>query len=456
MKKIVKLFGLFGIIAIFAGCVYDDIPQEFARADDVSEITETAYLETTGVPNFVDTRFELVSLLARLAGRPEYSDVFTEYQQLLAETFAEFADHHAVYMARELSIHYDFVFNISFHLYRDDSGLFVFQDDIQMMVNRAVDWGMFEEEAFLALVPLFLEALNQFYIDTGFRDFLAYHEEYFLQHSAMFYNNVYSRINFEWFEQFGTTREQMTVMIAPSGSRNGFGGWRYGLDGRTYTYAGMPSHPTYEGFFHQFVIHEFAHSIANPIADVWYEEKEEFYRWSNDSLDLVRFPAYSVGLIMGYEYVTRAYTILYMVENHEVDLVPLLFAEILGGFPYIEHVYAMITDHEIIGFNFDSIGGILGAFGIDYTLGEERIFNFEDGDVLRWQAVILSGAEGLGNIIASMPPSTAFDGDILGTGVGDVVYAHFGGQRLLLVDISEGTPFGMPGARVYSAIPLND
>jgi len=195
--------------------------------------------------------------------------------------------------------------------------------------------------------------------------------EYFLEHSARFYDEVYSIINFEWFSQHGINPDNLRVVLSPASSRNGYGASVFGdTPADEVVYGGIPTSVDFRGF-HSWVIHEFAHAIANPIADVWYLENAEFRGWAISSMDTVRYPAYSTSLIWAYEYLTRAFTILYFVESHDEDLVDLLISERRMGFDNIEYVFAMIAEHEIIGLGYGLVGRFLGVeYEIDDVVHE--------------------------------------------------------------------------------------
>lgn len=285
----------------------------------------------------VYAQMELILLIFRLSGAAEFGDERTPYQRSLAPTFEAFVDHPAVAYARHLretrGVGFDAPTWLALYLEPCGEGFRLKEDAAFWYI--ATRW---TPENVAEFIPL----INDFYIQSGFRDFFESHAAYFDEISQRVERELLSQINFDWFYQFGFGPDELRVTIYPSGSRSGFGPTARGV-----AYAVLPV-ATYFGHFLDFAIHEFAHSWANPIAEVWYEENEEFRRMSDDSVDLVRMPFYPTGLVMAYEYVTRAYTILYLVENHNFNLVRLLLNEIANGFPYIEHVYAMITPHEII------------------------------------------------------------------------------------------------------------
>ena len=287
-------------------------------------------------PNVVYEQIELVSLVMRLAGHYIFSDDFTEYQRSLEPAFREFTNHPMIEYTREITrtrgIGYDAPILLAIHLEKSDNQFqFIYGSRFWEIDNR---WTPEIAKEFLLL-------LNDFYVDSGFGDFFEAHIPYFNEHSQRFYDELLGQINFGWFYQFGFNRDNMRITIRPSGTRGGFGPTL--LD--TVNYAVLPQTDCY-GDFLSFAIHEFAHSFANPIAEEWYEENTEFRELSERSVDMRRMPWYGQSITMAREYVTRAYTILYLVENHGAPLLPLLLDEFHGGFPYIETVYAMITEHE--------------------------------------------------------------------------------------------------------------
>jgi hypothetical protein len=262
-------------------------------------------------------------------------------------------------------------------------------------------------------------------------------------------DELWAIINFDWFYQFGFGPEQLRITLYPSGSQGGFGPIIQGN-----SYAVLPVTDNY-GDWLSFAVHEFAHSFANPIAEAWYEENEEFRRFSGESVDLERMPFYGNSLTIAREYVTRAYTILYMVENHDTDLLLLLIDEIVAGFRNIETVYSMITGHEpILTPETDMLTLILGE-DIEYTLGEKQRLIIP-GERIYYHPVDLMGAElNLDDFEHNN------NGDVFGTREGDVFTMLHEGEWYLNIDLGEnplGVEWGMQEGefRKYSTLLLDD
>jgi len=390
---------------------------------------------------------ELVSLIMRLADFHEYNDEMTEYQQSLWPAFVEFEDHPAVEFARYLrssaGIGFDAPIVFAIHLeYVEGQFQLMEGSNIWELDSR---WTPETAEEFLNL-------LNDFYVDSNFAAFFEANIPYYEEHSRRLADQLLSRINFDWFYQFGFGPGYLRVIVYPSGAGGGYGPTQLGR----ISYAVLPGSADYsDQWMLEFAVHEFAHSFANDIAAAWYEEDEEFRRISYDSIDLVRMPFYSQSLTMAFEYVTRAYTILYMVENYDAELSHQLLGEIARGFPYIETVFAMITDHEIIFTPDTDILAIVLGENLEYELGEKQQV-VVDGDYMLYYILDLAGAElsledfehnNNQNTIEAQP--------------GDVFLFEYNGRRYLSIDLGEnmyGREWGLPEGqlRKNSTFALDD
>ena len=126
--------------------------------------------------NMVDERFELLSLVFRLAGREEYNDNFTEYQQKLVSEFDGFKEHKAVKYAAKLPLGYDAVFRYSVHIYKRGES-YVLIDDIESLVDDG-RWTKKSAAEFLSL-------LNEFYSDSNFAAFYQSNLEFYKAESLI-------------------------------------------------------------------------------------------------------------------------------------------------------------------------------------------------------------------------------------------------------------------------------
>ena len=85
--------------------------------------------------NMIDERFELVSLIFKLAGhRAEYNDNNTEYQKELLNTFAAFKEHPSVIAIKNYQCSYDRAFKFALHIDKKEEE-FVFIDNIDSLFD---------------------------------------------------------------------------------------------------------------------------------------------------------------------------------------------------------------------------------------------------------------------------------------------------------------------------------
>jgi len=393
--------------------------------------------------NLVDERFELVSVIFRLAGNPEYSDENTAYQREVRSAFYEFRSHPAVtYTTQNLQFGYSDVFNMAIHMEKAGDSFHLVENHDFLIEQQGGYTSWTETKA-----ARFVELLNDFYADTNFAEFFKKNTELYEEHSKRFEDDVLSQIDFEWFRQYGIDPDNMKTVLSPSSSRANYGGWVYGDTPKdTLVYAALSVTDSFAGAL-SIVIHEFSHAIGNPLADVWYNENPAFRHWSFTSVDIERYPFYPNGRIMAREYVTRAYVILYLAENTETDLMQLFLNEIGMGFPYIQNVYAMITDHEIVEYVGD-IGAILGID--DYIIGDERSVRI-DGHIIKWYFIDLLGHE------LSLEDFTSSQvGNAFGSQTGDVLYVIVDGSDFLFIDLGSARDHGWSAQhRLYCVFPLD-
>lgn len=435
-RQFIILTGVCTMLSIgLFGCTAPKEPSESSAestsaasvANTISE-TDVSLDVTADVPkqedsNMVDERFELLSLVFRLAGRKEYSDAETEYQKKLDSEFGLYKEHDAVTYASKLPLGYDAVFNFSVHIQKNDEQ-FVFIDDI----GSLVDDGRWTQQS----ATDFLELLNDFYAETSFGVFYQSNIDFYEAETQLFIDNMYSEIDLEWFETY-VESDNLRCVYSPSSSRCNYGA----TVNDTIVYCAVSG----EG---SVVVHEYCHSFANTIAHKWYEENPEFQKWCDDTIDPVKLPSYNNGKTIAGEYVTRAYNTLYYVE-HGYAPAPLLSNEKVQGFPYIEEVYGMIAPYEKTEMGDDKIENILG---VSYEMGEEQSLAVGDREI-RWQ--VLSLSEPLPSIFQQTEV-----GNVFGSNTDDVLYVVDTGENIpyLLIDLGETMFQGKAGFRKYCRIPI--
>jgi len=283
--------------------------------------------------HFVDERVELIALIFRLAGRPEYSRTHNRYQRSLNRNFRRFSDHPAVEYARDLPLGFDAVTNFAIHMKRDG-------DKFALIENRSF---LFSCERWTTeSTEIFIDLVNDFYIDTEFAAFFQSNIPYYVRRTNRFVRDLYRRLDKDWFYAHGVRPDQIRVILSSS-IWGGYGPSIHDADGNIEaSYSILQVSRSYRNQ-KWFLVHEIAHSFANPIAEAWYAEDEAFRRLSDNSVDLNRMPWYATGLTMAREYVTRAFTILYRVEVEGARPARLFREERRNGFPDIQQVYEMVV-----------------------------------------------------------------------------------------------------------------
>lgn len=253
------------------------------------------------ITNMVDERFELLSLVFRLADHKEYGDTYTQYQQKLESEFIGYKEHDAVQYASNLPLGYDAVFKFSVHIRKDAEG-FLFIEDIGSLVEDG-RWSKQSATEFLAL-------LNDFYTETNFAAFYQSNTDFYKAETQLFRDSTYSGIDLAWFDAY-IDPENLRCIYSPSSSANNYSA----TVNDTIVYCGVSGNGSA-------IVHEYCHSFAHPIADKWYEDNAEFRKWCDNTIDPVSLPAYGSGETIAGEYVTRAYNTLYYAE-HGYALPPL-------------------------------------------------------------------------------------------------------------------------------------
>ena len=286
--------------------------------------------------NMVDERFECISVIFRLAGAENYDALESDYQKEVTEKFAKYSEHPAVKMIRsfqsqssndfEVWIGYHCALQFIVHLEEEKrDGRFVFIKDIDSMFSPW-NWNK-------TVASNFLNAFNNFYIDTDYAEFYKSKIPLFEEATQKFIDETYGKIDFKWFEKY----------IDPSNLR-----CIYSLSSGNYA-ATVNDKIVYclvwgSG---KAIVHEYCHYLAKNLADEWYNTNQQFKFWCDGSINIEKMPYYGCGIAMANEYITRAYNILYNVR-HGASLEEELSKErnhvFENSFKFIDEVYKMVLE----------------------------------------------------------------------------------------------------------------
>jgi len=301
----------------------------------------------------VDPRVELLSIVFRLAGNPEYNmSQLTLYTTDIDRFFQPYQNHPAVKAAAKLredrGVSFDAVMAMAVYLSPppDLAPIVPFSD--QVPEGR---WGKEDATSFVSL-------LRDFYRDTNFHAFFAAHRELYDLAEARF-SSLLSQLDLGWYKQFyGTMPNGHFNLIL--GMNNG--GGNYGPkvvfpDGREELFAimgvwskddaGRPTFDSHSGYLGT-IIHEFNHSFINPVV---HENEKEFAsaeRVYKPVASQMQRMAYGTPETMVDESLVRAAVILYF-ESHGSEPTQTrqrIMAEQAGGFVWMDELCDLLRKYQ--------------------------------------------------------------------------------------------------------------
>ena len=222
----------------------------------------------------VDPRVELLSLVFRLAGRPEYNQPqsASPYASEVEAAFGSFQDHPAIERARMLTrergVSYDAVMSLAVHL-----------SDIDTLGER-VPFDLppvaLERRWNAAAARAFVQELSGFVEDTGFRAFVAEQQAFYTRSAARLQGAVDELPVLDWFDRFFGPKPGARFRVVV-GLLNGPG--NYGVrvvlaDGSEEISPVIGADrwdgeglPLFGQGFGELLAHEFCHSYTNPVVE---------------------------------------------------------------------------------------------------------------------------------------------------------------------------------------------
>ena len=176
----------------------------------------------------VDERVELLSIILRLAGSPEYKmDRLPAYSADIDRYFAPYRDHPAVQMAHALAAKNDLRFDAVMEMAVSISPPPELKPlDGFTLTGQDMRWGSDAEE--------FLPLLRDFYRDSKFAEFYAAHQAMYQVAEKRFATTL-GAVNFGWYPRFYGKKPNLAYHLI-LGMNNGGGNYGPRLvhtDGRT-------------------------------------------------------------------------------------------------------------------------------------------------------------------------------------------------------------------------------
>jgi len=302
----------------------------------------------------VDPRVELLSLLFRLAGNPEYNQARVKsYADEAEQQFGGFRDHAAVKLARRLrntrGVSYDACMSMAVHLSDADQPRLILPFD---------PWPEGLDRRWTAeSVTDFLTAARQFVKDTAFKEFTERHQPLYDTTTARMKALMEKEGHVQWFQDYFGERPQATFTVA-LGLLNG--GCCYGPHCRDaagkeelFCVLGVwqtdaQGLPKFTRDMLSTVIHEFCHSYANAVIHRHYAELapagEKLYRRVSDKM---RSQAYGNAQTMLHESLVRACVVRYRLRYEGPEAAQReIENQKKRGFLWMEELSNQLGDYE--------------------------------------------------------------------------------------------------------------
>ncbi|HPS83480.1 MAG TPA: DUF4932 domain-containing protein, partial [Bacteroidales bacterium] len=299
-----------------------------------------------------DERTELMSIVFRLAGAPEYNNNTTveSYTSKVDEYFNPFSDHEVVKLAklvrRKNGVSYDAVMSMAVHLEIRIDSLFLIKDVLESSLDER--WGNYSSP--------FVAQLNDFYRKTKFKYFFDSNKEFYSVVENRF-SSITDKVDLNWFQTFfgAEASEKYNVIISLINYGNYGPCVRY-TNGITDIFsincawdvdsAGIP---VFRNSILKVLVHEMCHSFCNPAGDKFFPEMdtvaEKFFRINENKFNM---QAYGKAYTIVNEILVRASAIMYFIDHGcTIDEVKdMILYEQGHGFIWIDQLVELLKKYE--------------------------------------------------------------------------------------------------------------
>lgn len=337
----------------------------------------------------VSENVELMSILSRIAGYPEYSmDAAGQYIKDMDIFFKDKTEHPAVLYMKELrnkyGISYDAVMSMAVHLENRDGILSLVEEETSTLDER---WNDVDKDEFLS-------HLNSFYNEAKFNEFFKSHKDIYEKGIKSFQTNVTDYFNIDWYSGFygGEPQENYSIIIGFCSGGGNYGANRQ-LKGQKKDVFAIVGYfvndedvPMYNRRFLPTLIHEFNHSFINHYLD---EDKypEHVKELESAATDLfnssqwsMKMQAYGNWKTMINESVVRAAVVCYMLDNEykPEEIKTELLMQMQLNFRWVPELTSLLRKYEKkqnkYG-NFEKFYPNVISFFIDYAQKENKIID---------------------------------------------------------------------------------
>jgi hypothetical protein len=301
----------------------------------------------------VDPRVELISIIYRLAGNPEYSRCLVpDYARDLDAHFASVREHPVVLLARKLrasrGVSYDAPMSLAVHLKDSDS--------LKLRVPLE-PWPDGVDKRWRAEdIREFLAQAKDFAVKGKFKEFLRAHAALHEETGTRARKLAQEQGHLEWFGAFFGERPAAQFHLVPAlvnGSCNYGPHFRAGTNEEFYCVLGVwETDWRGKAFFGRqmlgAVVHEFCHSYVNPhIYARSAELKPAGEKLFAKVRDQMRRQAYGNWETLLHESVVRASEVGYVAATQSPEVVARQArAEVARGFLWVEELAALLGEYE--------------------------------------------------------------------------------------------------------------
>jgi hypothetical protein len=301
----------------------------------------------------VDPRVELMSIVFRLAGNPEYSQGrVASYVKDVEARFGPQQEHEVVRMARDLratrGVSYDAVMSYAVHL----------TDGIEAAVPFSPVPASLDGRWRTAEATRFLGKLKQFAAATGSDAFFKEHAGLYAEAVAKMEAVAVRDGDIAWFDRFFGARPgaRFTVVLGMLNGGSCYGARRPADGGKEDLYCILGVWSTDASGAPQFdrsvlgtVAHEFGHAYVNPLVyrneDRLRGSGERLYRWVADEM---RGQAYGNWVTMIHESVVRASVVRYLAAHDGPEAAAKEIREQIERrhFPWMSELVDRLVEYE--------------------------------------------------------------------------------------------------------------
>jgi hypothetical protein len=323
-------------------------------AGAASSLPAQEKLEQRTIAVRVDPRVELVSLVFRLAGNPEYGKgqvkgYLKDVEQHFDSTRSHELIEYAAGLRAKYGVSFDACMSMAVHLNAEDGWALRFPLEPR---PDGLD-GRWQDQS----AQEFATRLNQFAKDSRFDEFFTEHKELYEITEQRMETLLDEEVHAEWFDEFFGARPsaQFTVIPAILNGGNCYGPHVKDPDGNEefYTILGVwqtdwSGRPRFDKSVVGTIVHEFCHSYTNAIVD----RHAEAFRQAGEAMfphveDAMRRQAYGTWKTMIYESLVRASVVRYQ-QRFETPAAVLreIGRQNQRGFVWAEELSKLLGEYE--------------------------------------------------------------------------------------------------------------